>query len=93
MADRHLFDITHQILYRFFNSKLFIFLIRPIGFKRDSLSIPMDSKAVLRATTSKSENFGTTSHLGKFPRAFTKLSAICLQMSRYFANIAYRLCI
>ena len=57
MADRHLFDITHQILYRFFNSKLFIFLIRPIGFKRDSLSIPMDSKAVLRATTSKSENF------------------------------------
>ena len=60
---------------------------------KDSLSIPIASEIIFNAITSRSENRGTTSFLGILPDSFTKLPATCLHMFRYFANIAYRLCI
>ena len=59
----------------------------------DSLSIPTASDAMFKATTSRSENLGTTPRLGTFPDSLTKLPAICLHMFSNFANIAYKLCI
>lgn len=60
---------------------------RNLTNKRDSLSMPMDSDAMLRVTTSKSENRGMTLHRGKFPCSLIKLPAICLRISRNFANM------
>jgi hypothetical protein len=61
--------------------------------RSDSLSIPTASDAMFKATTSRSENLGTTPRLGTFPDSLTKLPAICLHMFSNFANIAYKLCI
>ena len=51
------------------------------------------SDAMFKATTSRSENLGTTPRLGTFPDSLTKLPAIYLHMFSNFANIAYKLCI
>lgn len=60
--------------------------------KENSLSIPIASDVKLRAIISKSENLGTTSHLGILLDAFTKLSANYLQISRNLTDITYKLC-
>ena len=60
---------------------------------RNSLSMPMASAAMPRATTSGSENRGTTPGRGMFPCSLNHPPAFCLQMSRNFANIACKLCV
>ena len=48
--------------------------------------MPTASDVMFKATTSRSENLGTTPLLGTFPDSLTKLPAICLHMFKIFAN-------
>lgn len=44
------------------------------------------------ATTSRSENLGTTPQQGTFPFSFTRFPANYLHISRIFLNFAMKLC-
>src|SRR5574344_1497577 len=56
-----------------------------------SLSMLIVSAVRLKAITSRSENLGITPRLLIFPVSLTRFPEKDLHISRYFANIAYKL--
>ncbi len=60
--------------------------------QKEIFTVESKASAVIpRATTSRSENFGTTPHRGTFPSSFTRFPAKSLQIPRILTKFAMKL--